>query len=91
MNATLSTVNVREIALKCARGSEQNWFVGAALDRPTRSFAQGLKGRAARYSSHYQTSFSNLLDRLRRAGVQVVRTPGPRGGEYSATYQIVAN
>lgn len=76
-------------AEKCARGSEQRSFVrSAAYGHPTHSLAYGLKGKAKQYSGRYQASFDNLCDRLRSAGVEVIRELGPRGGKGSATYTL---
>ena len=50
--------------------------------------SQHLKGRASQYKMSYSRSFSAFLERLRLAGIDVVRTPGKYGGEFSATYRI---
>lgn len=49
-----------------------------------------LKGAARNYSDKYRESFSNLLHRAKTAGYTIQRTPGVRGGEWSATYRITA-
>lgn len=49
-----------------------------------------LRGNARNYQGRYQRSFSALLERLGRDGHTIVRTPGPRGGEWSATYRMVS-
>lgn len=77
-------------AMKCARGCKQRGFVQETLKRGgARNYSQTLRGRAKSYQSKYQTSFANLLVRLQTAGIDVVRTSGPRGGEYMATYEIM--
>jgi hypothetical protein len=50
-----------------------------------------LRGRASSYAGHYTSSFSSLLAKLARAGYTVQRIPGPRGGEWSAIYQIITS
>lgn len=47
-----------------------------------------LTGRAKNYQGRYVRSFENMLARLRRAGYEVHRVPGPRGGEFLAEYWI---
>ena len=89
-DSTAAEKSVESIAIGCARGAEQAWFVRCALNGGARNFSQDLRGKAARYASSYAASFRNLLDRLRKAGIVVERTPGPRGGEYRAEYRIVA-
>jgi len=49
-----------------------------------------LVGTAKSYAGKYQSSFTNLLHRAKTAGYIIQRTPGSRGGEWSATYQIIA-
>jgi len=76
-------------ALAQARGRWQVEQVRLMLDGGCPSYARQLRGRAKRYEGRYRESFTHLLARLRDAGVEVKRIPGPRGGEWGATYQIV--
>lgn len=71
------------------RGSWQlqiarNLLSGDAMCNPLRS----LRGAARRYSGRYARSFAAVLAAIEAAGYTVVRTPGPRGGEWSATYRV---
>ena len=50
---------------------------------------RNLRGRARLYSSRYLTRFNNMLARARKQGWLIQRVPGPRGGEWSATYYAV--
>jgi len=56
---------VKERALKLARGRYQRWLIEgvAALSHAT------LRGRAAEYPNSYRDSADNLLRRLRQAGL----------------------
>lgn len=36
---------------------------------------------------NYEASFAHLRGRMIRAGYTIVRAPGPRGGEWGATYR----
>lgn len=45
-----------------------------------------LRGRAKNYAGNYRRSFQSALNKLRKAGYEITRSPGPRGGEYSAVY-----
>ena len=47
------------------------------------------EGKAKRYTDLYVKSFNGLIGRMTAAGYKVERTPGPRGGEWGATYKIV--
>lgn len=48
-----------------------------------------LKGAARSYSGKYEQSFRSLLRRIENAGYKIERTPGVRGGEWSATYKLI--
>lgn len=77
--------------MKIARGTwqERIWkdlVTGFEITNPV----SNLRGNARNYSSKYAESFGNLLHRAKLAGYKIQRTPGIRGGEYSATYQIIA-
>mgnify|MGYP000899673575 CR=1 FL=1 len=75
---------------KLAKGSWQREICrNLESGKEIRSPLGNLKGKAKSYSLHYSSSFSNLLSRLVKAGYKIQRTPGPRGGEYSATYRLV--
>lgn len=76
-------------ARKCARGDWQRGIVGEMLhqNRVTNPVSE-LRGRAKNYAGKYSESFHSLLARLKSAGIVVTRTPGPKGGEWSATYSI---
>lgn len=72
-----------------ARGTWQRdiwWHLTAG--RPVVSPPSRVVGRAKRYQAHYRRSFVSLLDRARAAGFTIERTPGVRGGEWSATYRL---
>jgi len=70
-----------------AKGSEQMvWEKQLLSDGGCINPVKFLKGKAKKYSGRYETSFRNLLDRMKGSGYIVTRIPGPRGGEYSATY-----
>lgn len=47
-----------------------------------------VRGRASSYAPRYAQSWQAFLDRARAAGYTVVREPGPKGGEWSATYYV---
>ncbi len=46
------------------------------------------RGRAKQYIGRYAGSFCNAIAAIEKAGYKVIRTPGPRGGEWGATYCI---
>jgi len=48
-----------------------------------------LRGAAKRYSLRYKESFYNLLWRIEQEGIEVKIEYGPRGGLWSATYQLI--
>lgn len=50
--------------------------------------ARTIRGRAKSYLPRYVRSFNNLLERMGAAGLVVERIPGPRGGEWCATYKL---
>jgi hypothetical protein len=66
------------------RDIERALLAGETVTSPCR----GLKGNAARYAGRYQASFDALLQRMWDGGHDIIRTPGPRGGEWSATYRL---
>ena len=73
-----------------ARGEWQRelWeqlLAGRTISSPSRM----LSGRAAAYTGKYMDSFANMLQRAQEHGYQIERTPGTKGGEWSATYRIV--
>ena len=75
---------------KLAKGSWQRSILnrlltGSSITNPIAS----LQGKARNYSLNYQNSFYSLLTRLKDSGIEISRTPGPRGGEWSAKYQII--
>ena len=78
--------------LKLAKGHWQENILFDLLTQKTivSPIGKQLKGRARNYIGRYEESFYNLLSRLNSAGITVQRTPGPRGGEYSATYKIIS-
>ena len=45
-----------------------------------------IRGRALRYVDVYERGFNRMLERAKREGYEVVRVPGPRGGEWGARY-----
>ena len=47
------------------------------------------KGKAGRYAVLYKKSLQNLFTRMQQDGWKVIYTPGPRGGEWSATFHLV--
>lgn len=74
--------------IRIARGSEQQiWYQLLADGLPVANPVRYLRGNAKRYAGRYQTSFSNLLSRMRDAGWTIVRCSGPAGGEWSAVYR----
>jgi hypothetical protein len=72
---TEATGRAYELAVECARGRYQrNLLAGReALSGST------LQGTAKKYGVHYAVSRSNLLARVRRAGVDVSERRGPHG------------
>lgn len=77
-------------ALTAARGNRQREFVRELLmGRPVHTLAYDLRGRATRYYGRYLDSTYAVVERLRALGFNVVETPGPKGGRYSATYRLV--
>ena len=56
--------------------------------RTVRSPHNTLQGRAAAYSGKYADSFHNMLQRAEQRGYTITRTPGSKGGEWSATYRL---
>ena len=82
--------NQKQTILSAARGSWQHEIAQSLITgRPIRSPISTLTGKAKNYELHYKSSFLSLLSRLQAAGIQVERTPGVRGGEYTATYRVV--
>lgn len=81
---------VRNPDLRITKGSEQEyWFrqlTSGGMNAPERY----LRGRARSYSGKYRSSFNALLSRMRKAGYKIERTPGVRGGEWSARYRAIA-
>lgn len=47
-----------------------------------------LRGRAKSYGGKYANAFRRMLKRAESAGYQIKRTPGPRGGEWAAKYEL---
>jgi hypothetical protein len=87
----------KQLLQEQARGSWQreivNEFIiereGHPLYRDgVRNPVADLRGNAASYVGRYQESFQALLRRIREAGFEIERTPGPRGGEWGATYRV---
>jgi hypothetical protein len=75
--------------MACARGAWQREIAyrlasGDAIQSPHNT----LRGAAKKYQIRYAASFRNLVRRIEATGFRVVRTPGVRGGEYSATYRV---
>lgn len=83
-NNTVQTRNNKGIA----RGW---WQATAWADMHTESGCvnpvASLQGAAKNYAGRYQASFYNMLNRAKKAGYTIERTPGPRGGEWSAVYR----
>lgn len=74
-----------------AKGSWQKRIWSALRSgRPIVSPTSWLQGRAKNYVGRYDRSFRNMLARAEKAGYVIERTPGIRGGEWSATYRLVA-
>lgn len=49
-----------------------------------------LRGRAAAsYRGRYERSLEDYIGRLKAAGVDLVCIPGPRGGRWAATWQLL--
>lgn len=77
--------------MKIARGCYQSEIFrelvnGHTIYPPERT----LRGRAAGYLSKYRASFCAVLERMAEAGYKVERIPGPKGGEWGATYRLTA-
>jgi len=66
---------VLETALACTRGSYQR---GVVLGLESLS-GSTLRGKAKKYGVHYARSRTNLLSRLKRAGVAVSERKGTHG------------
>ena len=82
--------NQKQTILSAARGRWQYQIAQALITgRPVRSPVSTLTGKAKSYNFLYSVSFSNFLSRLQAAGIRIERTPGVRGGEYTATYRVV--
>jgi hypothetical protein len=80
------------LIVKSARGSWQREIArDLAAGYEVRNPVSDLRGKAKNYAGHYSTSFSNLCERIRAAGVTLERTLGPKGGLFSATWRVVAN
>lgn len=46
-----------------------------------------IRGRAKSYLGRYKQSFQSTLNKLTRSGFEIIRQPGPKGGEYGAIYR----
>lgn len=75
----------------CARGSWQYNIVCDLIqyDSIINPCGKPLAGKAKSYAGKYQTSFYNLLKRLRAAGAVIEYIPGVRGGAYTARYKLI--
>lgn len=90
MEESTMSENKKKAILSAARGSWQyNVASMLASGRPIQSPFSTLRGKAKNYELHYKSSFLSLLSRLQAAGIRIERTPGVRGGEYTATYRVV--
>lgn len=69
----------------CQKEAMESLLAGRAIG----NYSQRLRGRARLYRGRYEITFESLLKYLAKMGYKIERTPGPRGGEYSATYRIV--
>lgn len=79
-----------QILEKVARGSWQRGIVNDFIrDGETPSPFRFLAGEAKRWELKYRESFFNLIRRIEKSGINIEVTPGPRGGEYLATYKII--
>lgn len=75
---------------RIARGDWQRQLWADLLaGRTVPSPQSQLKGRAGLYTGTYMRSFYNMLQRAEERGYRIERTPGAKGGEWSATYRIV--
>lgn len=70
-----------------ARGVEQRRWMSNMQTGGHASVAYELRGKAKRYTLRYVASFTSLCKRMDEAGYQITRTPGSRGGEWSAVYR----
>lgn len=78
--------------ISLAKGHWQRWIVRNLLSGdPVVNPVSTLTGRAKDYQMQYRQSFLNLLSRLQAAGYRIEKTPGVRGGEWSATYRLIVN
>lgn len=66
---------VRAVAMGCARGCYQRAVVAGSENLS----GSTLRGRAASYGAHYARSRTNLLRRMRAAGLEVGEARGPHG------------
>ena len=83
--------NQKQAILSAARGRWQYQIAQSLITgRPVRSPVSTLAGKAKNYELHYKSSFRSFLVRLQAAGIHIERTPGIRGGEYTATYRVIA-
>lgn len=72
-----------------ARGNFQKQVEEALLAGRVITNPVPRKGKAGRYAPLYKRSLENLFTRMRDGGWKVIYTPGPRGGEWSATFRAV--
>lgn len=73
-----------------ARGYWQQGIWNALLaGRTVKNPLSQLSGKAKIYQPRYRESLTNLLYRAEVAGYNVEYTPGPRGGDYAATYRLI--
>ncbi len=83
------TENDREKLLSLARGHNQTEQIRQMLTETGCPSPTGnLAGKAKQYSMSYQKTFNNLQQRIKKAGYNIRREPGPLGGETRATYYI---
>lgn len=74
--------------MKIARGSYQRSVFNKLLRGDEVHTPQYALGRTNKYIHNYEKSFYQLLKRMEDAGYKIERKPGPRGGEWSATYKL---
>jgi hypothetical protein len=72
-----------------ARGRMQRrWLEAMLSEEGCASPDRTLSGKAKSYAGRYKQSFKHPLERAQAKGYTVLRIPGPKGGEWGATYWL---
>lgn len=79
----MSDVREKLFVQRMCRGSAQCYWARQLMAGRCVNPIRALRGKARSYAGVYEKSWNNMLHRFRRAGVGVLREPGPRGGTCS--------